>query len=156
MFQVAAELNRAKSATFLINAGASAAVWDSQGNSVISLLIERLPSVALKALDQFHLKDRINRKQFFYLNCLEPHSEDDGPARAKTPLEVILSLSLKIILSLSWGNTRQAFLLNPPPPLKKIDIDVHLSVMDTMDFVCLKNRAHKTDTLLNGHFSLLS
>jgi hypothetical protein len=156
LFQVAAELNRAKSATFLINAGASAAVWDSQGNSVISLLIERLPSVALKALDQFHLKDRINRKQFFYLNCLEPHSEDDGPARAKTPLEVILSLSLKIILSLSWGNTRQAFLLNPPPPLKKIDIDVHLSVMDTMDFVCLKNRAHKTDTLLNGHFSLLS
>jgi hypothetical protein len=91
-FQVAAELNRAKSATFLINAGASAAVYDSQGNSVISLLIERLPSVALKALDQFHLKDRINRKQFFYLNCLEPRREEDAPTRAKTPLEVILYL----------------------------------------------------------------
>ena len=91
-FQVAAELNRAKSATFLINAGASAAVYDSQGNSVISLLIERLPSVALKALDQFHLKDRINRKQFFYLNCLEPRREEDAPTQAKTPLEVILYL----------------------------------------------------------------
>lgn len=87
-FQVAAELNCAKSATFLIIAGASAAVCDSQGNSVISLLIERLPSVALKALDQFHLKDRINRKQFFYLNCLESHRAEDGPTRAKTPLEV--------------------------------------------------------------------
>ena len=70
---------------------------DSQGNSVISLLIERLPSVALNALDQFHLKDRINRKQFFYLNCLEPHQEDDGPTRAKTALEVILSLTNVIL-----------------------------------------------------------
>ena len=100
-FQVAAELNRAKSATFLINAGASAAVCDSQGNSVISLLIERLPSVALKALDQFHLKDRINRKQFFYLNCLEPRRKDDGPTRAKTPLEVIYCLVENRICSIA-------------------------------------------------------
>ena len=53
---------------------------------MISLLIEKLPSVALKALDQFHLTDRINRKQYFYLNCLEPCQEIAG--RAKTPLEV--------------------------------------------------------------------
>ena len=63
---------------------------------MISLLIERLPSVALSALDQFHLKDRINRKQFFYLNCLEPRHEDDGPTRAKTPLEVIITSSFLI------------------------------------------------------------
>ena len=44
--------------------------------------------MALKALDQFHLKDRINRKQYFYLNCLEPRWQPDGPARAKTPMEV--------------------------------------------------------------------
>ena len=72
----------------MINEGASAAVSDSQGNSVISLLIEKLPSVALKALDQFHLKDRINRKQYFYLNCLETRTQADGPNQAKTPLEV--------------------------------------------------------------------
>ncbi len=71
--QVAAEMNRAKSAKLLVQHGAPSGVHDNVGNSALSLLIEKLPDVAIEALDQFHSVSTINRKEFFFLNYLGKH-----------------------------------------------------------------------------------
>lgn len=63
-------MNRAKSAKLLVNHGAPAGIHDNMGNSALSLLIEKLPDVAIEALDQFHSVSTINRKEFFFLNYL--------------------------------------------------------------------------------------
>ena len=63
-------MNRAKSAKLLVQHGAPAGVHDTVGNSALSLLIEKLPDVAIEALDQFHSVSTINRKEFFFLNYL--------------------------------------------------------------------------------------
>ena len=63
-------MNRAKSAKLLVQHGAPAGVHDNTGNSALTLLIEKLPHVAIAALDQFHSISTINRKEFFFLNYL--------------------------------------------------------------------------------------
>jgi hypothetical protein len=68
--QVGVEMNRAKSAKLLVQHGAPAGVHDNVGNSALSLLIEKLPDVAIEALDQFHSVSTINRREFFFLNYL--------------------------------------------------------------------------------------
>lgn len=63
-------MNRAKSSKLLVQRGAPACVHDNRGNSALSLLIEKLPDVAIVALNQFHSTCIINRKEFFFLNYL--------------------------------------------------------------------------------------
>ena len=88
--QVAAEMNRFKAAKLLVTEGAPAGVYDSHGNSALSLLIEKIPEVALIALDQLHTTDYINRREFYFLNHLEgaklKEELQDTPARS--PLEI--------------------------------------------------------------------
>lgn len=71
MFQVAAEMSRSKAAKLLIDMGAPAGVYDIKGEVALSLLILKMPDVALVALDQFHSEDMINRKEYYFLNYLE-------------------------------------------------------------------------------------
>ena len=55
----------------LLEAGAPAAVYDDEGISCLTLMVEKMPMIALDALDQFYSEDRALRKKFYYLNYLE-------------------------------------------------------------------------------------
>jgi hypothetical protein len=81
-------MNRSNAAKLLIKEGAPAGVCDNMGNSALCLLIERIPEVALKAMDQFHSVDTINRKEFYFLNYLEGTKLTEQKTPARTPLEI--------------------------------------------------------------------
>lgn len=76
-------------------------VVDSSGLSALTLMVDKMPPVAKKALDCFHKTDRPNRKQYFYLNLLEPTQPGNNSVLAKTPMQVcfidLLIMSIKDI-----------------------------------------------------------
>ncbi len=72
-----------------MNADAPAGVYDINGNSAMAFMVEKMPSVAYDALEQFHTEDRALRRSYFYLDQLEPEFDNDKrPSLAKTALEV--------------------------------------------------------------------
>lgn len=112
--QVAAELDRSETAKFLIDEGATAGVQDNAGSSVMSFMISKMPPVAKDALDQLHTTDRGNRKQYFYLNHLEPilpNDKGDYNSYARSPLhcvvhfkqmELIMHPVFKRLIEVKW------------------------------------------------------
>nr|XP_018671663.1 transient receptor potential cation channel subfamily A member 1 isoform X3 [Ciona intestinalis] len=118
---VAAELDRSETARYLIDINADATVVDDSGQLCMTHMVTKMGPVAKQALDQFHRKDRANRKQYFYLNLLETgrknrkiskKNQTDTPRQttlAKTPLEVIVSF-------------RQLELIQHPVIMRMIDI----------------------------------
>lgn len=50
---------------------APAAVYDDQGVSCLSIMVQRMPNVALIALQQFYTEDPSQRKLYCFLNYLE-------------------------------------------------------------------------------------
>ncbi|XP_076824501.1 uncharacterized protein LOC143470328 isoform X2 [Clavelina lepadiformis] len=89
---VAAELDRSETAKYLVEANADATVVDNYGQLCMTYMITKMGPVARSALDQFHRKDRANRKQYFFLNRLEsPHLRGEMSSMAKNPLEVIVT-----------------------------------------------------------------
>ena len=54
-----------------LSKGAPCGVYDTSGTLLLSLLIEKLPQIALEAIEQFHHVDRAFRKHFYYLGSLE-------------------------------------------------------------------------------------
>ncbi|XP_028409086.1 transient receptor potential cation channel subfamily A member 1 homolog [Dendronephthya gigantea] len=90
--QVAAELNRSKSVKVLMEEGAPAAVHDNEGTSAISMVIQKMPLIATEALEQLHVKDRTNRKQYYYLSCLNGLNDENIycnlTSYTRNPLEV--------------------------------------------------------------------
>ncbi|KAM9308458.1 uncharacterized protein PAF06_012666 [Gastrophryne carolinensis] len=96
---LAAELDRSEAARLLLNLKSDASVQDDTGQSCLTMMVLNMPPVALLALDQFHIKDRPNRKQHFYLNYVEPQTTGFKKTQAKSPLEVIVqSRQLDIIM----------------------------------------------------------
>uniref|UniRef100_A0A3Q3GG54 Si:ch73-193i2.2 n=1 Tax=Labrus bergylta TaxID=56723 RepID=A0A3Q3GG54_9LABR len=79
--QLAANLERSEAARVLLELGAEAGMIDSDGQLCITALTGRMSPVALLALSQFHVSDRLTRQQFYYLNLLEPET---------TKLEVVV------------------------------------------------------------------
>ncbi|KAM4704918.1 uncharacterized protein WCC33_009732 [Rhinophrynus dorsalis] len=97
--QLAAELDRSEAARLLLNLKCDASVQDDTGLSCLTLMVVNMPPVAFLALDQFHIKDRANRKQHFFLNLVEPQTSGFHGTQAKSPLEVIVqSRQLDIIM----------------------------------------------------------
>ncbi|XP_075338908.1 uncharacterized protein LOC142398679, partial [Odontesthes bonariensis] len=95
--QLAANTDRSEAARVLLELGAEAGVKDSDGQLCISALIGRMSPVAQLALSQFHVKDRLSRQQFFYLNLMEPerHSPEEHLPEAvvsdpMSPLQVVV------------------------------------------------------------------
>lgn len=88
--QVAAELDRSETALFLVEINIDVGVVDSSGLSALTLMVDKMPPVAKKALDCFHKTDRPNRKQYFYLNLLEPTQPGNNSVLAKTPMQAVL------------------------------------------------------------------
>ncbi|KAI1894449.1 hypothetical protein AGOR_G00115930 [Albula goreensis] len=70
--QLAANLDRSEAARMLLELGADAGVRDSDGQLCITAMINRMAPVAQEALNQFHVRDRMTRQQFYYLHLLEP------------------------------------------------------------------------------------
>ena len=66
----------------------------------MSLMISKMPPVAKEALDQFHTTDRANRKQYYYLNYLEPSRPSNcHDCDAKTPLQAVVQFKqLELIM----------------------------------------------------------
>jgi hypothetical protein len=95
--QLAAEWTRGKAAEVLLNEGAASCLLDSSGNTALGFLIDRLPNLALEALNQLHSTDIITMKEFYYLQFLEqslPQDEEtvdmaatqnESPATGTTP-----------------------------------------------------------------------
>ncbi|XP_030234543.1 transient receptor potential cation channel subfamily A member 1 isoform X1 [Gadus morhua] len=94
--QLAAVMDRSEAAHALLELGADAGVKDSDGQLCITAMIGRMPAVARRALGQFHQKDRMTRKQFYYLNLLElrtpsPTDPEQPSSEPRSPLELIVS-----------------------------------------------------------------
>ncbi|KAM4027278.1 uncharacterized protein ACNLHF_023083 isoform 4-T6 [Anomaloglossus baeobatrachus] len=82
---LAAELDRSEAARLLLNLKCDASVQDDTGLSCLTMMVVNMPPVACLALDQFHTKDRANRKQRFYLNLVEPQTSGFKGTQAKSP-----------------------------------------------------------------------
>ena len=64
-------LARSEAGRFLIERGAPVGVYDDSGTPCLSLMIEKMPHIAMEAVEQFHNIDRAFRKHYFYLSHLE-------------------------------------------------------------------------------------
>ncbi|CAL1548535.1 unnamed protein product [Lymnaea stagnalis] len=82
---VAAELDRSETAKLLLELEAPVYYCDNEGSRAITWMINKMAPVARDALSQFHLTDRPNRKQYFYLNYLVRDKESDLEGKAQTP-----------------------------------------------------------------------
>ncbi|XP_059826953.1 transient receptor potential cation channel subfamily A member 1-like [Hypanus sabinus] len=88
--QLATELDRTESARLLLQFQADAGVYDNTGQLCLTPMVANMPQLAYTALDQFLVKDRANRKQYFMLNILIPQPSETGNSHAKSLLEVIV------------------------------------------------------------------
>lgn len=107
-------VDRSETAKFLIDKGVPAGLQDDAGSSVMSFMISKMPPVAKDGLDQLHTTDRGNRKQYFYLNHLEPYLPNDeghNTSFAKSPLhcvvhfkqmELIMHPVFKRLIEVKW------------------------------------------------------
>ncbi|XP_043095711.1 ankyrin repeat and protein kinase domain-containing protein 1-like [Puntigrus tetrazona] len=92
--QLAANFDRSEAARLLLRFGADAGVQDSDGQLCITAMIAKMTPVADLAMNQFHMKDRMARQQFFYLHLMEPKPADRTNPKASdpsSPLEFIVS-----------------------------------------------------------------
>ena len=99
-------LDRSATALILVEEGAQVGVCDASGLSAITLMIEKMPPVAKEALNQLHRTDRPNRKQYFYLNLLEPQLPGLTNCFARSPMVVSDNLThvyLVIVLAPQSG-----------------------------------------------------
>ena len=71
----------------LIDEGAAACLLDSSGNSALCILIDRLPHLAVQALNQLHVTDVITRTNSYYLQYLEASRQKVETKATRTPLE---------------------------------------------------------------------
>ena len=55
----------------MLESGAPAAICDDEGSSCLSLMVDKMPGIALEALEQYYTIDRALRKKFYYLSYLE-------------------------------------------------------------------------------------
>ena len=65
-------LARPEAAHFLLDYGAPVGVYDDSGTSCYSLMIAKMPNIAMEAVEQFHHLDLAFRKHYFFLSYLEP------------------------------------------------------------------------------------
>ncbi|XP_032810404.2 uncharacterized protein LOC116942515 isoform X2 [Petromyzon marinus] len=90
LFLAAAQARR-DTARLLLQLGADTMAQDNTGQMCLSLLLEKLPSVALVALDQLHVVDHSIHKQYYYLKALESQTECNGnPGSLNSLLELIV------------------------------------------------------------------
>ena len=55
----------------MLEQDAPAGVYDDSGTSCLSLMIEKMPNIAMEAIEQFHKVRMELRKHYYYLSHLE-------------------------------------------------------------------------------------
>ncbi|RUS78045.1 hypothetical protein EGW08_014184 [Elysia chlorotica] len=88
---VAAELDRSETARLLLGLDAPCYYSDYQGQRAITWMITKMAPVAHEALNQFHMTDRPNRKQYFSLNHLVRDKAHDPEGNAISPLHTVVT-----------------------------------------------------------------
>ncbi|GFS22479.1 transient receptor potential cation channel subfamily V member 1-like isoform X2 [Elysia marginata] len=88
---VAAELDRSETARLLLELDAPCYFSDYQGQRAITWMITKMAPVAHEALNQFHMTDRPNRKQYFSLNHLVRDKANDPEGKAISPLHTVVT-----------------------------------------------------------------
>ena len=64
-------LAREEAARYLVDYGVPVGTFDDTGMSTIAHMVEKMPHIAVDALDQFFVDDTAFRKSYFFLNYLE-------------------------------------------------------------------------------------
>ncbi|KAL5255648.1 hypothetical protein ACHWQZ_G011029 [Mnemiopsis leidyi] len=115
---LAAELDRSVAALQLLEAGAKAGVIDKTGLHTLCAMVEKMPGVAYKALDQFHVTNRGSRQQFFFLNYLEPDPDIDqlsflnmsvlGAIVSARELKLMNHPVIRQMIKIKWGKFGQS------------------------------------------------
>lgn len=86
---LAAESGSIETAKFLLDIGAPAGVYDSEGNSLIGHLLEKMPHVANRALYQLIITNMSSKRSEMYLSYLESNTKGKAAMVSKSPLEII-------------------------------------------------------------------
>ena len=73
-------------------------MYDSDGNCAVSLLVDKMPKLAYKALNQFLIEEKASRKNYYYLSNLE---FDVSCKLGRTPAKPILEVKLTFTLTMS-------------------------------------------------------
>ena len=82
-------LGRRDVVEFLLRIEAPAAVYDNVGTCAVALMVEKMPDLTMKALDQFLIEDKPTRTNYFHLCSLEYDTRCKiGRTPAKSVLEV--------------------------------------------------------------------
>lgn len=66
--------------------GCSASVYDNDGYSAMTHMVEKMPNIALEALSQFLAVDSLGKRKSYYLAPLE--GDPKNPTDQKTVLQV--------------------------------------------------------------------
>lgn len=77
-----------ETAQFLLDIGAPAGIYDSEGNSAIGYLLEKMPHVAYRALHQFVVTNMSLKQSDMYLKHLESNAKGKLAMIHKSPLQV--------------------------------------------------------------------
>ncbi|XP_066934970.1 uncharacterized protein [Clytia hemisphaerica] len=109
---VAAETGSHEVVKFLMKLGAPTGVYDSFGNSVMFMMIEKMPHLAYEGLNQFFVEDNAMRRRYYYLDHLEFDVKSNVSSKnARNVLEAIVMYkevdlmmhpSIKKLLSIKW------------------------------------------------------
>ena len=109
-------MSRSKAARYLVELGAPTGVYDNKGEMALTLLILKMPEVAILALDQFRSQDMINRKEYYFLNYVEEpriFEKDPRENKARSPLEVaiqhehysiVMHPVMQRLINMKWEN----------------------------------------------------
>lgn len=62
---------REEAARYLVDYGVPVGTFDDTGMSTIAHMVEKMPHIAVDALNQFVIDDTAFRKSYFFLNYLE-------------------------------------------------------------------------------------
>eukprot|EP00794_Sanderia_malayensis_P006340 gene6340-7066_t len=74
---------------YLLDIGCPAAVYDSKGESAIAMMVEKMPSIAYKALHQFIITDEVAGRKTYFLSSLDS-AQLKGNDERKTVLDLIV------------------------------------------------------------------
>ncbi|XP_051507002.1 transient receptor potential channel pyrexia-like [Myxocyprinus asiaticus] len=113
--QLAANFDRSEAARLLLGFGADAGVQDSDGQLCITAMIAKMTPVAELAMNQFHVKDRMARQQFYYLHLMEPEPADKKNPKGSDPssalefivnqgkLDLIMHPVVQKLITVKWN-----------------------------------------------------
>ena len=83
----------------MLDIEAPVASYDDVGTCAVALMVEKMPDLAYRAMDQFLIEDKPTRTDYYHLCALEYDTRCKiGQTPAKSVLEVLIVIIIKINL----------------------------------------------------------